>query len=430
MKVSVKNKRKRMCPRCNIPMDVVSWRWLELDVCPKCRGTWFDQWEIKAYLGLSKKDLIDYIPFEERKREDSGLPCPSCGKSLCTLKANSVFPFDIDMCQSEKGYWFDAGELELAADLEEKTKLRIKSVDRSMEAKRQEEFVQRQIALVESKFRGMHTPESTAPILGNVSFFSDLSPLQKLIAFAGLPVESDSFYDLHSWMNLMLVFGNILIFAFMVVLAGPSIGGIFGDLPKEWYMQYGFIPDKFTASPISKSFTILTSMFMHGGVLHLLGNMFFLFTTGDDVEKRIGHFPFLIFYLSAGFVADLVSLYFGGAPTIPHVGASGAIAGVMGAYMILCRHKSFYIWIIRVGIFGKMISVSAWGYLFFWFLFQILSTKIGGSGVDYTAHIGGFVFGLIIGIAINIGQSYNAFTGKWEWRFRKDDKEAFLNRIR
>ena len=430
MKITVKDKRKRMCPRCNIPLDVVTWKWLELDLCPRCHGSWFDQWEIKAYLGLSKKDLLDYIPFEERKRVDSGLPCPSCGKSLWTLKANSVFPFDIDMCHTEKGYWFDGGELELTGQMTEKTKLRLKAVDHSLEEKRQEEFLQRQTAIIESRYRGHHSPDAAAPMLGNVSFFGDLSPLQKLIALVGLPVENDSFYDLRSWMNLLLVFVNILVFTFMVILSGTSIAGIFGDLPKEWYMKYGFIPDNFTASPISMSFTLFSSMFMHAGIIHLLGNMFFLFTTGDDIEKRIGHFPFLIFYLSAGVVADLVSLFFGHSPNIPHVGASGAIAGVMGAYMVLCRHKSFYVWIIRVGVFGKMISVSAGVYLFFWFCFQLLSAKFGGYGVDYMAHIGGFIFGITVGIIINITQSYNAFSGKWEWLFRKDDKETFLNRVR
>ena len=430
MKITIKDKRTLMCPRCNIPLDIKQWKWLELDVCPMCHGSWFDKWEIKAYLGLSKKDLIDYIPFEERKREDSGLPCPTCGKNLWTLKANSVFPFDIDMCNAEKGYWFDVGELDLAGKITENKKLRLKEVDHSIEERRREEFIKHQTTMIESKYRGGHRPEGTAPIIGDASFLNDLSPIQKVIAFIGLPVESGSFYESKSWVNLSLILGNVLVFVLMLLLSGSYTQGLSGNFPKEWYMHYGFIPDKFYTSPAGMSFTLFTSMFMHAGFLHLIGNMFFLFTTGDDIEKRVGHFPFLLFYLSAGIIADLVSLHFGNSPSVPHVGASGAIAGVMGAYMALCRHKSFYIWIIRIGIFGKMISVSSWIYLLFWFCFQLLSAKFGAYGVDYMAHIGGFGFGLVVGCLINLSQSYNAFTGQWEWRFKKEDKEAFLKRIK
>ena len=87
----------------------------------------------------------------------------------------------------------------------------------------------------------------------------------------------------------------------------------------------------------------------------------------------------------------------------------------MGAYLALCRHKSFYVWLFRVRWFGKMISVSAWLYLIFWFGTQLLSLKYGNPHVDYWAHIGGFVFGFIAGKIVARCQSFNGLTGRWEW---------------
>jgi membrane associated rhomboid family serine protease len=386
---------------------------IEIDVCQGCNGAWFDQFEVEAFL-RTKRNLPDYIPHVLRQATDSELACPLCRKPMRTFLENSVFPFNIDMCPADKGYWFDGGELDQVAATVQKKTLRLKTADNSAEEKMQQQIARREVDRIQSKYANRYHPEEDAVTLENASFF-DLSLAQKIVAFMGLPVESDRLYEWRSWMNLLIISANVAVFGVMMFMVGavPALAGLF---PKEWYLQYGLVPDRLTAAPLSAWYTLLTSMFMHGGFIHLFGNMFFLFTTGDDVEKRLGHVPFLFFYVAAGIAAHAVSVFTGNAPSIPHIGASGAIAGVMGAYLALCRHKSFYVWLFRMNVFGKMIAMSAWLYLVFWFGTQLLSLKFGNPGIDYWAHIGGFVFGFIAGKVVRSTQSFNGYTGQWEWR--------------
>jgi membrane associated rhomboid family serine protease len=296
----------------------------------------------------------------------------------------------------------------------------VKKRDTSAQDAMLREIAQRQVARVESRYVNRYHPEGDAAALEDASFF-DLSGTQKILALIGLPVESGRLYEWRSWTNLLIIAANVAVFGLMMFAAGSFLG-LVGLFPREWYMRYGLVPENFLAAPLTTGHTLLTAMFVHGGVIHLLGNMFFLFTTGDDVEKRFGHVPFLCFYIAAGLVAGLVSVFTGNAASIPHVGASGAIAGVMGAYLALCRHKSFYVWLFRVTLFGKMIAVSAWLYLAFWFATQLLSLKFGNPGIDYWAHIGGFAFGFVVGKAIQATQSFNGFTGRWEWKHGTGDR--------
>jgi membrane associated rhomboid family serine protease len=143
--------------------------------------------------------------------------------------------------------------------------------------------------------------------------------------------------------------------------------------------------------------TLLTSMFMHGSVAHILGNMLYLWIFGDNVENRFGHLPFLVFYLAAGFVATAAQLVLDPDSVIPNLGASGAIAGIMGAYLML------YPWNrVNAVFFYTVISVPALLVLGMWILTQLVSgygsitaTEASTGGVAYLAHIGGFVTGVV-----------------------------------
>ncbi len=143
--------------------------------------------------------------------------------------------------------------------------------------------------------------------------------------------------------------------------------------------------------------TLLTSMFMHGGIGHLLGNMLYLWIFGDNVEDRMGHVKFLIFYLICGVIASAAHIFFGPNSVIPSLGASGAIAGVLGAYLILFPHKG-----VRVFLFGRIAQMPALLVIGFWGLLQFLNgfgslgTTGESGGVAYMAHVGGFVAGLVL----------------------------------
>ncbi len=154
-------------------------------------------------------------------------------------------------------------------------------------------------------------------------------------------------------------------------------------------------------TPIPVFLTILTSMFMHGGIAHLLGNMLYLYIFGDNLEDRMGKFRFILFYLLCGVLAALshvfVSATLESGLLTPTLGASGAISGVLGGYLILFPHK-----LVRVLFIQFILAVPAGVVLLLWFLFQLinglgyLGGSIEGGGVAYAAHIGGFIAGVVL----------------------------------
>jgi membrane associated rhomboid family serine protease len=153
-------------------------------------------------------------------------------------------------------------------------------------------------------------------------------------------------------------------------------------------------------TPMPVFLTLFTSMFMHGGLAHLLGNMLYLWIFGDNVEDALGHVKYLFFYLLCGLLASLSHVFstvvFGQNMYIPSLGASGAISAILGAYLRLYPGKSVHLW-----IFFLIVSVPAFISVGIWFAFQVVNGlgALGGEeagGVAYAAHIGGFVFGLLL----------------------------------
>lgn len=143
---------------------------------------------------------------------------------------------------------------------------------------------------------------------------------------------------------------------------------------------------------------IVTSMFLHGGLMHLVGNMLFLFIFGDNIEDELGHAAYLGFYLASGIVAALAQYITQPLSMVPTVGASGAIAGVMGGYLLMFPRARVDILVILVIIF-KVFPVPAWLMLAVWFGMQVfgeLGARAGGAGVAYWAHLGGFLAGLVL----------------------------------
>ena len=168
---------------------------------------------------------------------------------------------------------------------------------------------------------------------------------------------------------------------------------------------YGLVPARYSMPQISSYFTTgqqllswLSFMFLHGGFWHLLGNMWFLYIFGDNVEDRLGPFRYLVFYLLCGITSGLSHLLFNLHSNIPTIGASGAIAGVMGAYLILHPHSKI-LTLIPIIIIPWFIEIPAFFFLGFWFILQFLSAAGSHgniSGIAWWAHIGGFVFGIVL----------------------------------
>jgi membrane associated rhomboid family serine protease len=157
--------------------------------------------------------------------------------------------------------------------------------------------------------------------------------------------------------------------------------------------------------PFSVYITLLSAMFMHGDWGHLLGNMLYLWIFGDNIEDRLGHVKYLLFYLLCGLLASATHIWFGPRSVVPSLGASGAIAGVLGAYLILYPRKN-----VRIFQFGRIVEMPAlmvigfWGLLQFFSGFGSLAAGVGESGgVAYMAHVGGFVAGVILIFLFRMG---------------------------
>lgn len=163
-------------------------------------------------------------------------------------------------------------------------------------------------------------------------------------------------------------------------------------------------------TPVSVYLTLLTSMFMHGGLMHIVGNMWFLWIFGDNVEDRMRHARYLIFYLLCGLIASLCHVLMnlnGPSSLVPSLGASGAISGVMGAYLSLSPSRR-----VRVMMLRTIVDVPGYMAVGLWFLFQLVSGLglLGGGsegdGVAYAAHIGGFVAGVLLARPFLLGMGY------------------------
>lgn len=164
--------------------------------------------------------------------------------------------------------------------------------------------------------------------------------------------------------------------------------------------NWAFIPNRFTSDPTANMPTLFTAMFMHGGWMHLFGNMLYLYIFGDNVEDRFGHLPFLAFYLVCGIAATFAQYFVNSGSSIPNVGASGAIAGVLGAYILMFPRARVDVLVIR-----QIVSLPALAVIGFWIVLQLFSS-VGSiattdetadvGGIAYLAHVGGFVAGLVL----------------------------------
>lgn len=221
-----------------------------------------------------------------------------------------------------------------------------------------------------------------------------------------VPLRDENPTTITPYVTYGLIAVNILVFIYELTLPDGQLTRFFYSWAVVPCQLTDICPVSIPASPFPEWVTLITSQFLHGGFLHVAGNMLFLWIFGNNVEDRLGHVKFIIFYLACGVLASLTQWYFSSASQIPSLGASGAIAGVMGAY-ILRYPKAKVLTLIPLGIFFTTVRISAFWFLGFWFLQQAFygvasvnaPANIGmeGGGIAYWAHAGGFVFGALLG---------------------------------
>jgi membrane associated rhomboid family serine protease len=218
-----------------------------------------------------------------------------------------------------------------------------------------------------------------------------------------IPLRDDTPRYSAPYVTYFIIALNVVVFLFELSLGGQSHRAL-----NSLMYQFGVVPDHFEqalAGPSRFSFsglllTILTSMFLHASWLHIIGNMWVLWIFGDNIEDYLGHFSYLLFYFVSGFAAMFTHILLNAGSNTPAVGASGAIAGVMGGYFVLYPRARVMTWFPPIFFF----HLPAWLVLGYWFLVQFLmgaatsiaETSQNAGGVAVWAHVGGFVAGIIL----------------------------------
>lgn len=191
--------------------------------------------------------------------------------------------------------------------------------------------------------------------------------------------------------NMVIIIANVLAYLYELQMDSGTLKG--------FIFIWGLVPSHLLNNPSAEWVTIFSSMFLHGGWLHIISNMWVLFIFGDNVEERMGSFRYLFFYLLSGTAAGLLQAFILPPSQVPMIGASGAIAGVLGAYLILFP-SSRIASIVPIFFIFTIVEIPAFIFLIFWFVSQLYSGLFtiqggGGSGIAWWAHIGGFSFGII-----------------------------------
>ncbi|HHT84716.1 MAG: rhomboid family intramembrane serine protease [Bacillota bacterium] len=218
-----------------------------------------------------------------------------------------------------------------------------------------------------------------------------------------IPIRDTQRSHRRPFVNWIMILLNILVFAFQLTFSEPAL--------QAFIVKWGIVPGVITnpmryppgvVAQTSGMVGLFTSLFIHVGWVHLIGNMFYLFIFGDNVEDLLGHGRYLVFYIFCGVAASIAHILSNPRSLVPTVGASGAVAGVLGAYFVNFP-RSRVLALIPVGVFLPVVEVPSIVFLFLWFFTNLLSgvASLGvqaQGGVAWWAHIGGFVVGILLSV--------------------------------
>lgn len=336
---------RKPCPKCsNSRLTVNHYQGEEVDVCRQCGGVWFEKSDLDALIAAKceRVEEADYVANLGPALEPSSQTCPDCRQNMQVFHLLENYHVDINVCRNCDGAWVE--------------KDMVSKVVKSSAIKHALEDMNRDTNWKTWVFE----------------------------ALLRMPVEYNVKARSIPWVTLALIISNIVIFlsyGFDVATTNHVIAN-FGMTPAT--VQVG-----------EAWWTFITATFLHGSLLHLAGNMYFLWVTGDNLEDALGRWRFLGIYLLCGALAGLVSVLANLDSTIPSVGASGAIAGLFGMYLLWFPNASLTFMFI---VWQKKLAVM-W-YFAIWLGLNFLGMGMGEQGVDYWAHIGGFITGLAIGAGL------------------------------
>ena len=336
------------CPNCaSVSMGKYEFHQQEVEQCQDCHGIWLELGELDGALSIADNNN-DQVLLEQNLGEvlgQSDRHCYVCDQRLTRYHLMSGFKVEVDACSGCHGVWLDNDELEK---------------------------VSQSPAIAEALL------ELDKPVHKRTWLFQFLSQM---------PVEYNVKPKKVPWVTYALLVFNVLIFM------SYGLGGNSEDFA---FNNFALHSDQ--VSHGQQLWTLLTHMYMHGGLMHLVGNMYFLYIIGDNLEDTLGRGKFILYYTLCGLGAAVAQILADPNSMIPMVGASGAIAGLFGMYLLWFRHASLTFMII---IYQKKVSPMI--FFGFWILTNIVGLYLAnesGGGVAYWAHIGGFIAGIAIGLLV------------------------------
>ena len=363
------------CPFCDNQLKKVKTKGVVVDYCMRCKGIWFDSDEfltVAKKVSSEMKDvdgarvLFEPIKVTSVKVEKDVRLCPRCNSGM--KKFNYAYDSNVilDRCTSCSGIWADDGEIQKVAQYLKKDK-RTDEIGSELVKRDQvlDDLIEIGSVWKDSHYAFLYLPRIVIPL-------SDSQPRERI-----------------PFVTIGLILLCVLVYIGTVLWVEDLYG---------FYIEYGHMPSQFFSSGL------VSSMFLHGGIIHLLGNMYFFWLFGDNVEDRFSRVGYLLFFLICGVMGDVLHSVVNWGSNVPCIGASGAISGIMGAYLVFypkAKVKLFYMY--------RVIELSAVFYIGGWFLLQlysgILYTSLDVSNVGWFAHIGGFLFGCIIAYFVKKAQN-------------------------
>ena len=364
------------CPACGEELAKKKHHDVVVDKCPACSGIWFDHEELVEFIEHFIDDHTD-LPNAtiELNRSvgsvkhlgESTRPCPRCSVPMAKLNYAYDSNVLVDRCHTCNGAWVDGNEIKPLA-IYTKGNPKLDKLGSSMV-----EHQRKQQDLVDLADGAREFSRSAWALIF----------LPKII----LPVGDDAPRRTVPLFTYGIILANLIVFLWMLI-SKQNFAAVFA--------QFGFISQRVMAG--EGLYTVVTSMFLHASAWHVAGNMLFLWIFGDNVEDRFGHIGFVGFYVICELVSSLTFLALHMESTIPAVGASGAVAGVMGAYFVFYPHAH-----IRTFIITRIYSIPAALYLGTWFAMPLLYTFLSathetGWHIAFAAHAGGFVAGIVLAL--------------------------------
>ena len=365
---------KLRCPVDGGELERTAFQGIEIDVCKKCGGVWFDHGELDDVMreamaqpqSVARLDPQAGAPTKQTPHRE--LTCPRCQKPMAAGIFGKTSNIELDRCPQCSGQWADGGELSALVEYlhDPGESQRMQKLGEAIA-----DTVKKRQALKDLTELGRHGKQRV--LMGSLFLPKIILPLGTSVGVSRFPV-----------VTACLVLVNILIF----VLQSVS-----GNLVST-FMTFGLTPARIAEG--KNLWGIFTHMFLHGGLLHLLGNMFFLWIFARAIEDTIGRWKFLGGYLLMGLTAGLAFLLSNLDGKMPGVGASGAISGILGAFLVFYPYSTITTFVIQT-----ILYIPTWLYVGVWIGFQFLYLAIysafgGCSCVAISAHIGGFFAGVIL----------------------------------